>query len=174
MMKMTTMVTFQNITLPVTKKIIVKIRNPPAADLNLDHPIPPPTQAQGLGPGLAQGVLPVQDRAPVPETVLNLGVPNPDPAPGRTGVLLPREKDLTQAPGPRHLLGGARKGAAPDPRPLSAKKSEQDHGQPKGAETHHLDRLILAPDHPVPKRNRYLGVMSTLMHEEDKQMLQKS
>ncbi|PIO13138.1 hypothetical protein AB205_0030450, partial [Aquarana catesbeiana] len=51
MMKMTTMVTFQNITLPVTKKIIVKIRNPPAADLNLDHPIPPPTQAQGLGPG---------------------------------------------------------------------------------------------------------------------------
>lgn len=57
---------------------------------------------------------------------------NKDPAPGRTGVLLPRKKGLTQVPDPPRLQGGARKGAAPDPHPLIAKKRDQDHGQPKG------------------------------------------
>lgn len=161
------MATFQSITLPVTRKIIVKIGNPTAADLNLAHPVPPPIQAQGLGPGLAQGLLPVpdQDRDPAQET--DLEVPNQDPAPGRTGVLLPREKDHTQVPILHHLLGGARKGAAPDPRPVIAKKGDQDHGQPKGADPHHLAHLILAPDRPVTKRNRYLGVTFDLMHGED-------
>lgn len=156
MMKMKMMVTFRNITLRVMKKKkMVNLRNPIAADLNLDRPAPP--QAQGLGPGLAPGPLPVpdQDHVPVQETV----VPNQDPAPGRTGVLLPRKKDLTQVPDPLRLQGGARKGAAPDPHPMIAKKGDQDHGQPKGADHRHLVRLILAPDRPVTKRNRYLGIM---------------
>ncbi|XP_044156971.1 zinc finger Ran-binding domain-containing protein 2 isoform X3 [Bufo gargarizans] len=109
---------------------------------------------------------PVQEALPVPNqdlalaqgNVLDLVVQNQDPAPDPTEVLLPPKKDLTQVLIRRPLLQrGERKGAAPSLRLVTAKKGDQDHGQQKGADIPPLGRPILAHDHRVPKRNRYLG-----------------
>lgn len=160
------MLTFQNIILmPVKKRTLTRKRNPigavvlsldlPTHDLHHAHPL---IQAQGLGPGPIQEVLPVpdQDLVPVPENTLDLVGRNQDPAPGPTGGLPPQEKDLTQALVHHLPPREARNEVVLDLLHLAiAKKDDRDHGHPKDAADHHLDLPILVPVQ-VLKRNNVL------------------
>lgn len=149
--------------MPVKKRTLIRKRNPigavalsldlPTHDLHHAHPL---IQAQGLGPGPIQEVLPVpdQDLVPVPENTLDLVGRNQDPAPGPTGGLQPQGKDLTQALVRPRPPRGARSAVALDLLHLViAKKDDRDHGHPKDAADHHLDLPILVPVQVLKRNN---------------------
>lgn len=174
------MLTSQNIILmPVRKRTLIRKRNPigavalslglPTHDLHRAHPL---IQAQGLGPGPIQEVLPVpdQDLVPVPGSTLDLVGRNQDPAPGPTGGLPPQERDLTRAlvlpPPPRE----ARSEVVLDLLHLViAKKDDRDHGHPKDAADHHLDLPTLVPVQ-VLKRNNVLKLTFKKQNTQEKQI----
>lgn len=83
---------------------------------------------------------------------------NEDPAPGPTGALPPREKDVTRVL--RHLLRETGRGLALGLlHQLFAKKDERDHGHPKGTTGRPPDQPILVPVQ-VQKRNNVLKFTS--------------